>query len=48
MKEANGSDVKLAENSREYLVEPTAEQMDGLMDESKLVRDGSRYLSPPP
>ncbi len=42
MKEANGK--KVTENGREYLVAPTADQMDSLMDESKLVRDGSKYL----
>jgi hypothetical protein len=47
MKEVNRADVKLTENGREYLVEPTAGQMDGLIDESKLVRDGSEYSLPP-
>jgi hypothetical protein len=28
MKEANGEDVRLTENGKEYLVEPTADQMD--------------------
>ena len=46
MKEANGSDVKVTENGRAYLVEPIAEQMDDLMDASKLVRSGSKYLLP--
>jgi hypothetical protein len=30
MKEANREDVKLMENGKEYLVEPTADQMDDL------------------
>jgi hypothetical protein len=46
MKEANGADVKVTENGREYLVEPIAEQMDDLTDASKLVRDGSKYRLP--
>jgi hypothetical protein len=46
MKEANGVDVTVIENGGEYLVEPTAEQIDDLMDASKLVRDGSKYLLP--
>jgi hypothetical protein len=47
MKEANGEDVKLTEDRREYLVEPTAQQIDDLMDAKRLVRDGSRYVLPP-
>jgi hypothetical protein len=46
MKEASGADVRLTEDGKEYPVEPTAEQMDGLMDLSKLVRDGSKYSLP--
>jgi hypothetical protein len=46
MKEANGDDVTITENGRDYLVEPIAEQMDDLIDASKLVRDGSNYLLP--
>ena len=47
MKEANGEDVKLTEDRREYPVEPTAQQIDDLMDAKRLVRDGSRYVLPP-
>jgi hypothetical protein len=46
MKEANGDDVTITENGREYLVEPIAEQMDDLTDASRLVRDGSEYRLP--
>ena len=47
MKEANGEDVKLTEDGRKYLVEPTAQQIADLMDAKRLVRDGSRYVLPP-
>jgi hypothetical protein len=44
MKEPNGDDVRLTRGGREYLVGPTAEQMDALMEEKWLVRDGLKYL----
>jgi hypothetical protein len=47
MKEASGEDVKLMEDRREYVVEPTAQQIDDLMDAKRLVRDGSKYVLPP-
>ena len=47
MKEANGEDVKLTEDRRDYLVEPTAQQVDDLLDARRLVRDDSRYVLPP-
>ena len=47
MKEANGEDVKLTEDRRGYLVEPTAQQIDDLMDAKRLVRDGAKYVLPP-
>jgi hypothetical protein len=47
MKEANGEDVKLTKDGKEYLVEPTPDQIDDLMDAEKLVRDGSTYALPP-
>ena len=47
MREAKGEDVKLTEDRREYLVEPTAQQIDDLMNAKRLVRDGSRYVLPP-
>jgi hypothetical protein len=47
MKEANGEDVMLTEDRRGYLVEPTAQQIDDLMDAKRLVRDGSKYVLPP-
>jgi hypothetical protein len=47
MKEAKGEDMKLTEDGREYLVEPTAQQIDDLMDAKRLLRDGSRYVLPP-
>ena len=49
MKEADGADVlHIEKNGRESPVEPLAVHMDGLMDEGRLVRDGSRYLLPSP
>jgi hypothetical protein len=47
MKEAKGEDVKFTEDRREHLVEPTAQQIDDLMNAKRLVRDGSRYVLPP-
>jgi hypothetical protein len=47
MKEANGEDVKLTENGREYLVEPTADQIDDLMDAEQLVQEATLYRLPP-
>ena len=47
MKEANGEDVMLTEDRRGYLVEPTAQQIDDLMDAQRLVRDGAKYVLPP-
>jgi hypothetical protein len=49
MKEANGEDVKLMENGKEYLVEPTADQIDDLMGERRenglgKVRRGARWF----
>ena len=47
MKEADGADVLHTEKSgRESPVEPLAAPMDGLMNEGRLVRDGSRYSLP--
>lgn len=46
MKEASGEDVKLTENGKEYLVEPTADQMDDLMDAEQLVQEGILYRLP--
>ena len=46
MKEANGADVKLTENGKEYLVEPTVDQMDDLMDAEQLVQEGTLYRLP--
>jgi hypothetical protein len=46
MKEADGADVTVTENGREYLIEPIAERMDDLTDASKLVQDASKYLLP--
>jgi hypothetical protein len=46
MKEANGQDVKLVENGEEYLVEPTADQIDDLMDAEQLVQEGMLYRLP--
>ena len=49
MKEADGADVlHIEKNGRESPVEPLAVHMDGLMDEGRLVRDGSSYLLPSP
>jgi hypothetical protein len=50
MKEAGGVDVVHIEKKHgmEYPVEPLAAHMDGLMDERRLVRDGSSYLLPSP
>jgi hypothetical protein len=44
MKEPNGDDVRLTRGGRKYPAEPTAEQMDDLMDAKWLVRDGLKYL----
>ena len=46
MKEANGEDVKLTENGKEYLVEPTADQIDDLMDAEQLVQEATLYRLP--
>ena len=46
MKEADGEDVKLTEDRRGYLVQPTAQRID-LMDAKRLVRDGAKYVLPP-
>jgi hypothetical protein len=46
MKEANGEDVKLIENGREYFVEPTADQIDDLMDTEQLVQEATHYRLP--
>jgi hypothetical protein len=43
MKEANGDDVIVTENGRQFLIEPAAGQIDGLMDASHLTRDRSIY-----
>lgn len=47
MKEANGNDVTIAKNGQEFFVEPSNKQMDGLMDESRIVRSGSIYRIKP-
>jgi hypothetical protein len=41
MKEGNREEVKLMENGKEYLVEPTTDQMDDLMDAEQLVQEGT-------
>jgi hypothetical protein len=46
VKEANGEDVKLIENGKEYLVEPTADQIDDLMDSEQLVQEATIYRLP--
>lgn len=46
MKEANGEDVRLTEDGKEYVVEPTADQMDDLMDAEQLVQEGTLYRLP--
>lgn len=46
MKEANGDDVKLTENGKDYLVEPTADQIDDLMDAEQLVQEATLYRLP--
>lgn len=46
MKEANGEDVKLTQDGKEYSVEPPSLLMDGLMDENRLVCDRSNYALP--
>jgi hypothetical protein len=45
--EANGEDVKLTDNGKEHLVEPTADQMDDLMDAEQLVQEGTLHRLPP-
>jgi len=46
MKEASGRDVMLTENGKEYLVEPTADQIDYLMDAEQLVQEATLYRLP--
>jgi hypothetical protein len=46
IKEANDQDVKLTENGIEYLVEPTADQIDDLMDAEQLVQEATLYRLP--
>jgi hypothetical protein len=46
MKEANGEDVKLTEGGKQYLVEPTADQIDDLMDAEQLVQEATLYRLP--
>ena len=46
MKEASGRDVMLTENGKEYLVEPTADQIDDLMDAEQLVQEATLYRLP--
>jgi hypothetical protein len=46
MKEANGDDVKLTENGEEYFVEPTADQIDDLMEAEQLVQEATLYRLP--
>jgi hypothetical protein len=43
MKEANGDDVTVTESGRQTPIEPSAGQMDDLMDQSVLTRDRSTY-----
>jgi len=45
MKDASGAAVTVRENGQDFLVEPTAEQMDDLMDASRLVCHGSKYTA---
>ena len=47
MKEAGGEDVTVIEDRRTYLVEPTAQQIDDLIDAKRLVIEGSKYVLPP-
>src|ERR1700722_13694616 len=49
MKKADEADVLHTDkNGREYPIELLTAHMDGLMDEGRLVRDGSSYLLPSP
>jgi hypothetical protein len=43
MKEANGDNVTVTEDGRQWSIEPHAGHMDDLTDASHLTRDGSRY-----
>jgi len=43
MKEASGADVTVKENGKDVSIQPTASQIDDLVDASLLIRDGSRY-----
>jgi hypothetical protein len=43
MKEANGDDVIVTENGRQFWIEPAADQIGDLMDASHLTRDRSIY-----
>jgi hypothetical protein len=46
MKEADGEDITLMENGMEYLVEPTADQIDDLVDSEQLVQEATIYRLP--
>jgi hypothetical protein len=43
MKEASGADVTVSENGSDVPIQPTASQIDDLIDASLLIREGSRY-----
>ena len=48
MREASGADVTIEKDRREFAVQPTANQMDELIDAGLLRREGSRYYSENP
>ena len=43
MKETAGADITVRENGKDVPIQPTASQIDDLMDASLLIREGSRY-----
>jgi hypothetical protein len=44
MKEANGVDVIESDDRGVFHVDPSQAQIDGLMEEAKLIQNGSRYI----
>jgi len=47
MMDANGVAVTVREDGKDFLVEPTAEQMNDLMAASHLICHGSKYTAVP-
>jgi hypothetical protein len=43
IKDASGADVTVREGGKDVPIQPTASQIDDLIDASLLIREGSRY-----